>query len=112
MKKNQIFDLVLLVLGILLFMLRLTGMTAHIIVSLLGIIVLAIYTITAKKEWKLPALEIIMRVSYGIAIISGGIMMKVDGVIAFAIIHRLGAALFVVSLVALFVHKLFMKKNF
>ena len=112
MKKNQIFDLVLLVLGILLFMLRVTGMTVHIIVSLLGIIVLAIYTITAKKEWKLPALEIIMRVSYGVAIISGGIMMKVGGVIAFAIIHKLGAALFVVSLVALFVHKLFIKKNF
>ena len=112
MKKNRIFDLVLLFLGVLLFMLRVTGMTAHIIISLLGIIVLVIYTITAKKEWKIPALEIIMRVFYGMAIISGGIMMKVGGVVAFAVIHKLSAALFVVLLVALFIHKLLVKKNF
>lgn len=112
MRKTLIFDLVLLILGVLLFMLRVTGMTAHIIISLLGIIVLAIYTITAKKEWKIPALEVIMRVFYGIAIISGGIMMKVDGVIAFAVIHKLCAALFVVLLAALFIHKIFVKKNF
>ena len=49
MKKPQIFDLVLLIFGVLLFLLRVTGMTAHIIISLLGIIVLAMYTITTKK---------------------------------------------------------------
>ena len=46
MKKDLIFAPAMLVVGILLFMLRATGMTAHIIISVLGIAVLAAYTAT------------------------------------------------------------------
>ena len=66
MKKDLIFAPAMLVVGILLFMLRATGMTAHIIISVLGIAVLAAYTATTKKDWKIPALEIIMRLFMGL----------------------------------------------
>ena len=110
MKKDLIFAPVMLVVGILLFMLRATGMTAHIIISVLGIAVLAAYTATTKKDWKIPALEIIMRLFYGIALITGGVILKVSYIPAVAIIHKVSAALFVLLLVALFVHKTFVKK--
>lgn len=110
MKKDLIFAPAMLVVGILLFMLRATGMTAHIIISVLGIAVLAAYTATTKKDWKIPALEIIMRLFYGIALITGGVILKVSYIPAVAIIHKVSAALFVLLLVALFVHKTFVKK--
>ena len=68
------------------------------------------YTVTTKKEWKIPALEIIMRAFYGIALITGGIILKVSYIPAVAIIHKVGAVLFVVLLVILFVHKNFVRK--
>ena len=110
MKKDFIFAPIMLVVGILLFMLRTTGMTAHIIISVLGIVVLAAYTAKTKKEWKIPALEIIMRAFYGIALISGGVILKLSYIPVVAIAHKVSAALFVLLLVVLFVHKTFVKK--
>lgn len=106
MKKDLIFAPIMLVIGVLLFLLRATGMTVHIIISLLGVVTLVIYMIATKKEWKIPALEILMRVCYGIALITGIVMMKVHGVAALGIVHKAGAALFAVLLIVLFVHKL------
>lgn len=111
MKKDLIFAPILLVIGALLFLLKLTGLSAHIAVSVIGILALIAYTALTKKEWKIPALEILMRAFYGIALISGVIMMKVHGVAAVAIIHKAGATLFVVSLAALLVHKLVTAKK-
>ena len=110
MKKDLIFAPIMLVIGILLFLLRATGMTAHIIISLLGIVTLVVYTIAPRTEWKLPALEVLMRVCYGIALITGIVMMKVHGIAALGIVHKAGAALFALLLVVLFVHKLATKK--
>ena len=110
MKKDLIFAPIMLIIGVLLFLLRATGMTAHIAISVLGIVTLAIYTIATKKEWKIPALEVLMRACYGIALITGIVIMKVHGIAALAIVHKAGAALFVLLLVALFVHKLVVKK--
>ena len=110
MKKDLIFSFIMLVIGVLLFMLRATGMTAHIIISLFGVVILVVYAIATKKEWKLPALEVLMRVFYGIALITGIVMMKVHGIAALAIVHKAGAALSVLLLVVLFVHKLVARK--
>lgn len=110
MKKDLVFAPIMLVIGVLLFMLRATGMTAHIIISLLGVVNLVVYTIATKKEWKLPALEVLMRVFYGIALITGIVVMKVHGIAALAIVHKAGAALSVLLLVVLFVHKLVARK--
>ena len=111
MKKDLIFAPIMLLVGAALFLLRFTGMPAHIAISVVGILVLAAYTVATKKEWKIPALEIIMRVFYGIALISGIVIMNVHGVVALAIAHKASAALFVILLVALFVHKLITLKK-
>lgn len=110
MKKDLIFAPIMLVIGVLLFLLRATGMTVHIIISIVGVVTLVAYAIATKKEWKLPALEVLMRVCYGIALITGIVMMKVHGIAALGIAHKAGAALFAVLLVALLVHKLAGKK--
>ena len=111
MKKDMIFAPILLVIGILLFLLRATGMTAHIAISVIGIVVMIAYTVLTKKDWKIPALEIVMRACYGIALITGVVLMNVHGVAALAIVHKASAALFAVLLVVLFVHKLIAAKK-
>ena len=110
MKKELIFAPILLLVAVLLFLLRATGLTAHIIVSVAGIVALAVYTVSTKKEWKIPALEVLMRLGYGVALITGIVLMKVHGVAALGIVHKAGAALFAVLLLVLFVHKLLTNK--
>lgn len=105
MKKDLIFAPAMLLIGIALFLLRATGMTAHIAISVIGILLLAAYTVTTKKEWKLPALEILMRACYGIALISGIVIMNVHGIAALAVIHKASAALFVLLLIVTNAHK-------
>ena len=110
MKKDMIFAPAMLLIGILLFMYRATGLAAHIAISVVGIVVLAIYTSATKKEWKTPALEIAMRAFYGIALISGAAVKATD-IAAVAVLHKAAAALFVVLLVVLFVKKCAAAKN-
>ena len=101
MKKDLIFAPVLFVIGILLFLLKATGMPVHIAVSVVGIIVLAVYTFLAKKEWKIPALEVLMRLFYGIALITGIVVLNVQGILALAIAHKVCAVLFLALLIVL-----------
>lgn len=105
MKKDLIFTPALSVIGMLLFLLRATGMTAHIVISVIGVLVLIAYTALTKKEWKIPALEIIMRAFYGIALISGIVIMNVHGIVALAVIHKVSAVLFLALIVVLLVTK-------
>ena len=105
MKKDLIFAPVMLAVGVVLCLLKATGMTAHIIVSIVGAVALVAYTVVTKKEWKIPALEIGMRVSYGLALLTG-IVLKIKYVAFVGIVHKIFAILFVVALIALFVHKL------
>ena len=110
MKKDLIFTPAMLLAGILLFLLRATGMTAHIVISVIGVLALIAYTVLTKKDWKVPVLEVLMRVFYGVALITGIVIMNVHGIAALAIIHKASAALFVVLLAVLFVMKLCRKK--
>ena len=110
MKKDLIFAPILLVVGVLLGLLKVTGMPIHIALSIIGAIVLIIYTVLTKKDWKIPALEISMRASYGLALISG-IVLKIKYIAIIGIFHKIFAILFVVALVVVFVHKLTVKKN-
>ncbi len=95
----------MVIVAVLLFMLRATGMTAHIVVSLVGLLILIAYTIKTKKEWKNPLLEILQRVCYGIALITGALLMNVHGVLAISIVHKISAVLFVVLLIVAEIHK-------
>ena len=106
MKKDLIFAPIMLLVGVALFLLRCTGMPVHIAISVVGALVLVAYTVLTKKEWKIPALEIIMRAFYGIALISGVVIMNAHGIVAIAIMHKVSAVLFMVLIIVLLSYKL------
>ena len=110
MKKDLIFAPILLVIGVLLGLLKVTGMTAHIILSVVGVIALVVYTVLTRKEWKISALEIVMRVAYGLALITG-IVLKIKYFAIIGVFHKIFAVLFVIALIVAFAHKLIVKKN-
>ena len=105
MNKNCSFLISMIVVSLLLFMLRVTGLTAHIVVSVLGLVVMIPLTLATRKEWKLPALEVIMRAMYFVAIVTGGALTKVQGVAALDMVHKISAALFAVLLLVLYIPK-------
>ena len=105
MKKNILFLIPMLLVVVALFLLRATGMKVHIAVSVIGLVLLIAYTIATKKEWKKPALEILQRVCYGIALITGVVLMNVHGIAAISIIHKISAVLFVFLLICAEIHK-------
>lgn len=111
MKKDLIFAPILSVIAASLFLLKFTGMTAHIIISAVGAIVLIAYTVLTKKEWKLPHLEIITRAFYGVALITGVIIMNVHTVMALNIIHKVCAVLFLAAIIVLLLSKSTAKKQ-
>ena len=111
MKKDLIFAPVMLLVGVLLFLLKVTGLYAHIAISAVGILVLGAYTVLTKKQWKIPALEIIMRAFYGIALISGIVILNVSSIVALAVIHKVSAVLFLAFLVVLLVSKTLSNKK-
>ena len=111
MKKDLIFAPILLLVGVALFLLRFTGISVHIAISIVGLIALAGYTVLTKKEWKIPALEIIMRACYGIALISGIVIMNVHGIAALSVIHKASAVLFMALIIILLVTKAVLRKK-
>ena len=111
MKKDLIFAPIMLIIGVLLFLLRATGMTAHIAISVVGLLVLIAYTVLTEKDWKIPALEIIMRAFYGIALGTGVVIMNVHGIAAFSVIHKASAALFMALIIFLLIHKVLANKK-
>lgn len=111
MKKDLVFAPAMLAIGVVLFLLKATGITAHIVISVIGVLVLIAYAVLTKKDWKIPSLEIIMRAFYGIALITGIVIMNVHGIKAIAVIHKVSAVLFVAALVFLFAHKIIKSKK-
>ena len=105
MKKNILFLIPMLLVVVALFLLRATGMKVHIAVSVIGLVLLIAYTIATKKEWKKPALEILQRACYGIALITGVVLMNVHGIAAVSVIHKISAVLFAVLWIGVEVHK-------
>ena len=105
MKKNVLFLIPMVIVAVLLFMLRATGMKAHIAVSVIGLAILIAYTLVTKKTWKCPALEIIQRVFYAIALITGVVLMNVHGLAVIANVHKASATLFTVLLIVTEIHK-------
>ena len=105
MKKKLLFLIPMIIVAVLLFILRATGMKVHIAVSIIGLVLLIAYTIATKKEWKNPALEILQRVCYGIALITGALLMNVHGIAAVSVIHKISAVLFAVLWIGVEVHK-------
>ena len=111
MKKNIIFSALIILATVALFMLRITKMPVHIAVSFIGLALLIVFSVLTRKNWKLPALEIITRVFYFIALATGIVLMNVHGIAVLAVLHKVFAALFVVLLLVLFVQKLLTSKK-
>ena len=105
MKKKLLFLIPMIIVAVLLFMLRATGMTAHIAVSVVGLVLFIAYTVATKKQWKCPAFEIVTRVLYAVALITGVVLMNVHGIAAISIIHKISAVLFVILLADVEIHK-------
>lgn len=110
MKKDMIFAPAMLLIAIALFLYSATGLAVHIVISVVGALVLAVYTSATRKEWKTPALEIAMRAFYGIALITGAVSNATE-ILALDIIHKCSGTLFTVLLVVLFVKKLAANKK-
>ena len=109
MKKNILFLIPMLLVVVALFLLRATGMKVHIAVSVVGLVLLVAYTLATKKDWRNPALEILHRVCYAIALITGVVLMNVHGIAAISIIHKISAVLFILFLAVTEAHKLIKK---
>ena len=105
MKKNVLFFIPMIIVAVLLFLLRATGMAVHIAVSVVGLALLVASAIATKKEWKNPVLEILQRVCYGIAVITGVVLMNVHGIVSVSVIHKISAVLFVILFVGTEIHK-------
>ena len=110
MKKKVLFLIPMIIVAVLLFMLRATGIKVHIALSVVGLVLLILYTFATKKEWRNPALEILQRVCYAIALITGVVLMNVHGVSAVAIGHKISAVLFVVLLIVCEIQKIIKKQ--
>ena len=105
MKKNVLFLIPMIIIAVLLFMLRATGMAVHIAVSAIGLVILVAYALTTKKTWKCPALEILHRVCYALALISGIALKGGCTFVAMPIAHKVGAVLFALLLIVTEIHK-------
>lgn len=107
--KNLLFFIPLVVIATLLSMLKTTGMTAHIAISVIGLVLLVVYALTTKKTWKCPALEVLHRVFYAVALITGVVIMNVSGIAAVTLVHRISATLFTVLFAVTEVYKIIKK---
>ena len=105
MKKNILFLIPMLLVVVALFLLRATGIKVHIAVSIIGLVLLIAYTVATKKQWKCPAFEIVTRVLYVVALITGVVLMNVHGIAAVSVIHKISAVLFAVLWIGVEVHK-------
>ena len=105
MKKNLLFVIPLIAVAVLLFMFRATGIIAHIAVSVAGLVLLVAYAVTTKKSWKCPALEVLERIFYAVALITGVVLMNVHGIAAISLVHKISATLFAVLLIVTEIHK-------
>ena len=105
MKKKLLFLIPMVIVAVLLFLLRSTGFKVHIAASVLGLVLLVLYTLVTKKEWKIPALEIFQRVFYAIALITGVVLLNVHGIAVISVIHKVSAVLFVILLAVTEIHK-------
>ena len=112
MKKNIIFSSLIILATAALFMLKITKMPAHIAISLIGLALLISFSVLTRKGWKLPAFEIICRIFYFVALVTGFVLINVNSIAALSLVHKLSAELFAVSFVVLFVHKLIAKKQY
>lgn len=103
MKKLNLISFVAIVLSIIgLVLLKVTGMTGHIVISVAALAIMVACAILDRKNWKLPALEIAYRAAYLVALITGIVMIQAHIFGAVSIAHKAAAAVFAVLYIANF----------
>lgn len=103
MKKGNLIVFAAIVLSFIgLVLLKVTGMTGHIVISIAALAVMVVFTILGRKNWKLPVLEIGYRLAYLIALITGIVMIQARVFGAVSIVHKVSAGLFAVLYVVNF----------
>lgn len=103
MKKLNVISFVAIVLSIIgLVLLKVTGMTGHIVISVAALAIMVVCAILDRKNWKLPALEIAYRLAYLIALITGIVMLQARIFGAVSLAHKIAAGVFAALYVANF----------
>ena len=111
MKKLNLISFIVMILAIIgLALLKCTGIVAHIIISVVALAVMVACVILGKKDWKVPALEILYRAFYLIALITGIVMQAADITGAVSIVHKIAAGLFAVLVIVNFIVSAVKKK--
>ena len=104
MKKFDIISFVAIIVAFIgLVLLKVTGMTGHIVISLIALAVMVACTVAGKKNWKKPGLEIGYRALYLIALVTGIVMVAANLAGAISIVHKVAAGAFVIAYIANFV---------
>lgn len=109
-KKDSIFTALLLVIAALLFLLRVTGMGAHIAISVAGLAIIVISAVFKKGNGEKAVYKLLKFVLYAVAFVSGVLCMKFHGVAPIAIAHKISAVLFTALIVLTLIKNLFFKK--
>ena len=105
MNKNRLFLISMVAVSLMLFLLSVTGQNAHNAVAVVGLVVMIGFTVATRKEWKSAGLEVVMRIAYLLALITGGVLLNAGEAGALGMVHRISAALFAVLLLILYIPK-------
>lgn len=102
--------------SILLFLLKFTGMNIHIFLGIAGLILTIVYTLMIKKDFKeytktSVVIEVLMRVFYAIALISGFLLKIIEVKLIVAKVHKIAAVIFSILLLITSIKKLMAKKQ-
>ena len=114
--KTIIYTILMLIISILLFLLKVTGMNIHIILGILGLVTMISYTLLIKKEFKeyskkRKVIEILKRVSFAIALISGFVLKMIGRNVILSNAHKIAALIFVILLLGISIKKIISKKQ-
>lgn len=107
MKKLDLISFIAIVAATIgLAMLRVTGLTGHIVISVIALAIMVACVVLGRKDWKNPPLEIAYRAFYLVTLITG-IVMVAGGVSAVvSIVHKVACGLFAVVFVVNFIKKI------
>lgn len=107
MKKLDIISFFAIVIAIIgLVLLKITGMTGHIVISIIALLIMVVCTILGRKDWKVPILEILYRLFYLVALITGIVMIQAHIFGPVSIIHKASAAIFAAIYIINFILKI------
>ena len=86
-----------------LVLLKVTGLTGHIAISVIALAIMVACVVKGKKDWKNPKLEIAYRAFYLITLITGIVMVATNLTGVVAIVHKAACAVFAVIFVVNFI---------